>query len=197
MKGGDESSILPHSEGLAAYFDYQQNATETSWTDIVGGLSLEGDFVLSDDSMVANARTNIPILLKDCYTVYIIFKNSNMYPLDYWSGVFVNDKNIFGIYDNRGKIGIYNDYAQYQYTSDMTTTNYHICTITFCNGFGSLYIDDVLKYTKANNALPDVYYFITGIGANKMIALCNNVAHRSKYVAENTQFLAEKYGIEI
>lgn len=192
------SSVLPHSEGLAAYFDYSKNVSETGWTDIVGETTINAEFFLSEDFISTEQTSQNPtiqLIPNNPYTFYAIFKqNINN---SAWSGILTNQTNSFGIFANQNKIAVYDPSTREGYTTDVSALNYHICAITFYNGLGSLYVDGVLKFTRTNINLANLPYYITYIGDYKMIALCDNVAHGSKYILENTQYLAEKYGIEI
>ena len=194
--GNAGSNILPHSEGLAAYFDYSKNVSETGWTDIVSGATLEVDFNASDDFITpVSANADIPIILNNPYTFYAVFKQN--IDNSAWAGVLTNQTNDFGIYANRNKIAVYDQSTRDGYTTDISALSYHVCAITFYNGLGSLYIDGTLTFTRANNVFANAPYFITAIADYKMIAVCNNAVHGSRYVLENTEYLAEKYGIEI
>lgn len=195
-KGGDENNLLPHSNGLVAYFDYSKNTTDTSWTDIVGEMTVETDFILSDDFISpVSSNAIMPIILNNPYTLYVIVKQNITNSA--WSGILTNQTNNFGIFANQNKIAVHDPSTREGYTTDVSALNYHICAITFYNGLGSLYVDGVLKFTRTNINLANFPYYITYIGDYKMIGLCNNVAHGSKYILENTNYLAEKYGIEI
>lgn len=135
-------------------------------------------------------------MLNNPYTVYTIFKQN--VPESEWYGVFVTDDNMFGIYENNNKIGVFNpvNFSQ-SYMSDISSLDYHVCAITFYNNLGSLYVDGVLKYTRNVLRLSDKFHNIHSIANYKMIALCNNAAHSSADILENTQYLAQKYEIEI
>ena len=200
-KGGGEnagSNILPHSEGLAAYFDYSQNVTDTSWTDIVSGLTINGDIESNDDFVTTLTDNIINLSLSNAFTVYTIFKfidNDN------------NWRSVIGEYDTppqfnlsvRNKciaIGTGSSYGQY--TSVISALDYNIATLTYLNGMGILYIDgkSVYFYNAYHSPISSNYYLSNG-NAYKMAAFFDNVAQSPDFIAENTRYLAEKYGIEI
>ena len=137
----------------------------------------------------------MPILPNNPYTIYAIFKQNIAW--SDWAGVFATNKNHFGIYANTNKIGVFNTNTYNSYTSDISALSYHVCALSFYNGLGCLYIDGYLKFARVDCIFPDIPYVIHSIADYKMICICDNVAHGSKDVLENTEYLAQKYGIEI
>ena len=205
-KGGGEnagSNILPHSEGLAAYFDHSQNVTDISWTDIVGGVTMTGEVIPSDEYIGIGAKgLTLPTVLNSSYTMYTIVRSTQSIKDDHWFGLLTNNINTFGLFADMGKLGVYKappESNPLNYTSDVSAKEWHICTLSCDNGWGLFYIDGILKFVRAVDfsALVSNPYFLTFVGEYKLLAVINGVAHGTNYVRDNTMYLAEKYGIEI
>ena len=200
-KGGGEnagSNILPHSEGLAAYFDHSQNVSETGWTDIVSGLIINGDMIKNDDSVTLLSDGTIDLDLSNAFTIYVICKyigNS-----DDWWGIVTEDGAIprFNLASYNYNLGLKTGKSAMDIVKPYSASDYHICTMVFLNGAAILYIDGVYVYYDGNFKTSITNNYALGKQCNfKIAAFYENVAQSSALIADNVNYLAQKYGIGI
>lgn len=200
-KGGDGSagsSILPHSEGLTAYFDYSENASGTGWTDIVGGLEINADMIKNDDSVTFLSDGAIDLDLSNAFTIYVICKYIGSSD-DWWA--LVTEEGAaprFNLASYNHNLGIKTGKSTMDIVKPYSASDYHICTMVFLNGAGILYIDGVYVYYDGNFKTSITNNYTLGKRCSfKMAAFYENVAQSSALIADNVNYLAQKYGIEI
>ena len=203
LRGGDDvAALLPHSDGLTAYFDHRKFALSNGWMAVTGNLLISTSLAVNDDGSVrpnVAAGVAVPILLQltSEFTAYIIFKYVNS--TSDGRGVFSQYQNTpaFSLYSSGKKIAIYSNTTNGNYISDVPATEYHVCAISFLNGTGTLYIDGIYKYSYSSCYTPvkPNAYVLENSSNLKALAFFENVAQSPEYIAENSQYMAQKYGI--
>lgn len=207
-KGGDgnaESNILPNSEGLTYYFDYQKNITDTSWTDMVSGYKINDGIVRNADYTGLNQLTQLNWAVKNTFTAYCVskcisdadntetvgfFGTENNAKND-WFMLVRTPKNAFGLVFGSSAIG---------YETTISASNYHVLSWNFFDGTVSFYVDGRHIVTKTNIQTLD-HWKIGGargvLPCFKMVAFFENVAQGADSIAENSRYIAQKYGLQI
>ncbi|MDE6763728.1 MAG: hypothetical protein K2J73_08630 [Oscillospiraceae bacterium] len=206
-KGGDgnaELNILPHSEGLTYYFDYQKNITPSSWTDIISGYKIDSGIVQNTDYIECNRTTQLNWGVKKTFTVYCVCKC-----------ISDSDKNIglFGTENNarddwfmpaktpKNTIGFVFNSPIPGYETAVSALDYHVLAWNFFDGVVFCYVDGKQVTSKTNCRTLD-HWRIGNTAEDfllclKMIAFYENVAQGADSIAENSRYIAQKYGIEI
>ena len=198
-KGGEEnagSNILPYSAGLTAYFDYQKNVSENGWIDIVKGLKINANMAIKDNAVniLSDGGGLVDIDINQAFTIYAVFKTTG-------------DQNVIAKYNETGfldlvtrssKIGLYSTSNSARYVSPVSSLDYHVCALTFVTNYDELHIDgnSIVNYRGVPFAANTKY----ALGKScdfKMAAFFNNVVQSHEAIAANSQYLAQKYGIEI
>lgn len=202
--GNVQSNILPHSEGLTYFFDYQNGVSATGWKDLVQGYTLSGEMI-SGDNFASFAGEIFPDFnIKKSFTAYMIAKTEHV------------NNSFLGLYnENKSqKIEITSDANKNlqfiifnsSYRSTITAENYNICAFTIFDNKVSYYINgNKLSTSTIRQDWFDVINMWTIYGnANsdalicyKSIAFFEDVAQNEDDIAENSQYLAQKYVINI
>ena len=204
-KGGDDrAALLPHSDGLTAYFDYRKFAFSNGWMAVTGNLLISTLLAVNDDGSVRPAVSNgvgVPVLLPltSEFTAYIIFKyvNSTSDGRGVFSQYHSSNVPAFNLYARNKKIAIYSNADNGNYFSDVSATDYHVCAISFLNGIGTLYIDGVQKYSNPSCYTPiDSDSYVLENSSNlKALIFFESTVQSAEDIAENSRYLIQKYGI--
>ena len=202
--GENLSELLPKSIGLTHFFDYQNGVdiTNKTWTDRVSGVvcTADGDFNVSENCLEMDGKAFSLGYGEglSAHTIYAI-----VCAKEYVSGwmsfiAAYGDTPQFNLCNYSGKLAIGAGVASgiYKEGTIPAYDEWHVCCITADEGFGAFYIDGIMKYSYNGYAKPQYtnqlpLYF--GYGNIKMMAVCPNVAHSEKIVAENSEYLKSKY----
>ena len=202
-KGGDvkpKPGILPHSDGLTAYFDSSKNVSGTGWADTINGHKLNAPTIVNDDLSVSfSEAAEVGLDLTEAFTVYMLFKYTGT--RTDWAEIFLAFSSTprFSLFSHNNKIVIGSGTPSGgDIFPSVSSLDYHICTMVYSRGMGALHIDGEVVGRYNNYRVPvDAAYYLYPGNNFKMAAFFENVAHSPKYIAENSAFLAEKYGITI
>lgn len=202
--GGKNQDLLPNPFGLTHFFDYKNgvDVTNKTWTDMVSGTvcSADGEFNLTESYLEMNDKSfslNYGSGIST-YTIYAIVCETE-YKYD-WASFVADYGNSpqFNICNRYGTLAIGAGSADGVYNSSNVKSygEWHVCCITLDEKFGIFYIDGVIKFSYNGYAIPKFtteHPLFFGYGNIKMLAVCPNVAHSQKIIAENSQYLTSKY----
>lgn len=205
--GGSAENILPYSEGLTYYFDYQKNISDTSWTDIIQGYQIKSNMLYNNDYAAMMDDITFDWGITQSFTVYCAFKVDNR------ENTEKELMMILGLTDFAGSyLGLINGETDHlvfatpnAYQTDFLTDNYIIAAFTYFERAVSCYVNGKkLKQSVNNNTVFKEWLSLSTTTKKekvknqfKAIAFYENVAQASDIVLKNTQYIAQKYGIEI
>ena len=207
--GGSAENILPYSEGLTYYFDYQKNISDTSWTDIIQGYQIKSNMLYNNDyAAMMDDEIIFDWGITKSFTFYGVFKVDNRENTEKEPILILGLTNFSGKYV--GLINNETDHLTFSLDSNwaetnFSTNNYIIAAITYFEGTISGYVNGKkLKQSVNNNTVFKEWLSQSATTKKekvknqfKAIAFYENVAQDSDIVLKNTQYIAQKYGIEI
>lgn len=117
-----------------------------------------------------------------------------------WLSVIDNNQESyrFGLGSNNNKFFVTRGTLGGEGLTGVSDKEYHICTMVFNQGIGRLYIDGKLQNTYENYINPNSKpYFLSKERNFKFVAFFDKAIHSVEQILEHTQYLAQKYGIQI